>query len=105
MSHNKTKSINEFLGFIDKTVLIIGGGPSGIDLVYSISEFAKTVIFSHHTHNSTYTFPTNVIRMGSVQKFTKNAVIFIDGTEIEITDIIFCTGKLYSLTVTLILIF
>lgn len=90
-----------FWGFTDKSVLIIGGGPSGIDLVYLISEFAKTVIFSHHTHNSTYTFPINVIRMGSVQKFTKNGATFIDGTEVEITDIIFCTGKLYSLAVTL----
>lgn len=89
---NKSKSINEFSGFADKSVLIIGGGPSGIDLVYSISEFAKTVISSHHTHNSTYTFANNVIRMGSVQKFTKNGVTFTDGTEVEIDVVIFCTG-------------
>lgn len=78
--------------FADKIVLIIGSGPSGIDLMYSISEFARSVIFSHHTHNLTYTYPANVIRMCSVQKFTKNGATFIDGTEAEITDIIFCTG-------------
>lgn len=81
-----------FRTFADKIVLIIGAGPSGIDIMYSISEFAKSVIFSHRTHSSTYTYPSNVIRMGSVQKFTKNEVIFVDGTEVSITDIIFCTG-------------
>lgn len=92
------------MGFADKSVLIIGSGPSGIDLVYLISKFARTVIFSHHTHNSTYTFPSNVIRMGSVQKFTKNGATFIDGTEVQVTDIVFCTGKLYSLTLAAMLI-
>lgn len=85
-----------FLKFTDKSVLIIGGGPSGVDLVYLISEFAKTVVFSHHTHNSTHIFSNNVTRMGSVQKFTRNGVTFTDGTEIEITDIVFCTGNAIS---------
>lgn len=97
---NKSKSINDFSGLTDESVLIIGGGPSGIDLVYSISEFAKTVIFSHHTHNSTYTFPNNVTRMGLVQKFTKNGVVFTDGTDVEIDVVIFCTGKLHSMGLT-----
>lgn len=84
--------VNKISQFIDKVVLVIGSGPSGIDLMYAISEFATTVIFSHHTHNATHTLPANVIRMGSVQKFSKNSAIFVDGTEVEITDVIFCTG-------------
>lgn len=93
---HESKSNNEFSGFTDKSVLIIGAGPSGIDLVYSISEFAKAVIFSHHSHNSIYTFPSNVIRMGSVRKFTKNGVTFTDGSEVKINVVIFCTGKFHS---------
>lgn len=78
-----------------KTVLIIGAGPSGIDLTYAIAEYAKNVIFSHHTHNQNHTYPSNVIRKGSIQRLTKNGVIFTDDSEIDITDIVFCTGKIY----------
>lgn len=81
----------------DKTVLIIGAGPSGVDLTFMISEFAKAVIFSHHTHKEHYVYPSNVITKGSIQKFTKNTAIFIDGSVEEITDIIFCTGIYWKL--------
>lgn len=82
-----------FQNFLDKTVLIIGAGPSGVDLTYSIAEYAKNVIFSHHTHNQNHTYPSNVIRKGSIQKLTQNGAIFTDGSEIDITDIVFCTGR------------
>lgn len=77
----------------DKIVLVIGGGPSAIDLCHAISKWAKTVVFSHHTHNLEHVYESNVIRKGSIQRFTKNGVLFIDGSEIDITDIVFCTGQ------------
>lgn len=74
-------------------MLIIGAGPSGVDLTFLISKYAKKVFFSHHTHKQNYVYPSNVILKGSVQKFTKNGVIFNDGTDIDVTDVVFCTGE------------
>ncbi|XP_031621424.1 flavin-containing monooxygenase FMO GS-OX5-like [Contarinia nasturtii] len=83
--------------FKDKTVVIIGAGPSGIDLCNAISKCAKTVVFSHHTHNPNHVYPSNVVRKGSVQRFTKNGAVFADGSEIDITDIVFCTGYEFTM--------
>lgn len=90
---SKLQSIN--FTFPDKIVLIIGGGPSGVDLTFAIAEHAKTVIFSHHTHNQNHVYPANVIRRGTIRKFTRNGAIFDDGHEIGISDVIFCTGNLW----------
>lgn len=78
---------------VDKRVLIIGAGPSGIDLTFLISKYATQVIFSHHTHRQNYVYPSNVILKGSVQQFTKNGVIFKDGTNTDVTEVVFCTGE------------
>lgn len=65
-----------------------------------ISEFAKTIIFSHHTHKGNYVYPSNVIKKGAIQQFTKNSVIFTDGSAEEITDIVFCTGESIEIPMT-----
>lgn len=77
----------------DKLVIVIGGGPSGIDLTHSISATATKVIFSHHTHEVHQAFPANVIKRGSIDRFTRHGVIFTDGSEETLTDIFFCTGN------------
>lgn len=78
---------------LDKTVLVIGGGPSGIDLAHALSTSAIKVIFSHHTHHVDNVFATNVIKRGSIDRFTRHGVVFTDGSEETITDILFCTGN------------
>ncbi len=81
---------DEFKG---KKVLIIGAGPTGIDLTLSISNVAKKLLFSHHTH-SQQAVPENVHKKARVKRFTENGVIFEDGdSEEEITDVIYCTGN------------
>lgn len=77
---------------LDKNVLIIGYGPSGVDLTYIVSETAKNVYLSHHAHSTSNVFPKNVEMMPSVQMFDTNSVIFTDDEEREIDDIIYCTG-------------
>lgn len=86
------KSKKCFYASSDKTVLIIGAGPSGVDLSRLISQAAKSVIFSHHSHNFSHVYPENVIRKGSVKKFTRNGVVFADDSADEITDVVYCTG-------------
>lgn len=78
---------------IDKTVLTIGAGPSGIDLTYAIAEMANKVIFSHHKHTDNHIVPSNVIKKGAIERFTRNSVIFSDGSEEIVTDVLFCTGN------------
>lgn len=74
-------------------MLIIGGGPSGIDLAHSLSETAKKVIFSHHTHFEHHTYRPNVVKKGDIKRFTRTKVIFEDNSEEAITDVLYCTGK------------
>lgn len=73
-------------------MLVVGGGPSGIDLIYLISKTAKRVYFSHHTHNYTQTIPSNVCRVGKVKELTETGVIFEDGTRHDVDAIVYCTG-------------
>lgn len=84
---------------IDKTVLTIGGGPSGIDLTYAIAEMANKVIFSHHKHSDSHIVPSNVIKKGTIKRFTRNGVVFSDGSEEIVTDVVFCTGNAFMFIV------
>lgn len=79
----------------DKTVLVIGSGPSGIDLVMAISQTAKKVLFSHHTHDGNHRFAPNVIKKGRIKEFTATGVRFADDDTAEemITDVLYCTGQ------------
>lgn len=79
--------------FKGKKVLIIGSGPTGIDLTLAISKEAQKLIFSHHTH-SHQAVPENVVKKSRVKKFTKDSVIFDDDSKEEITDVVYCTGQL-----------
>lgn len=74
-----------------KNVLIIGAGPSGIDLAFAISKTANKVYFSHRKHK-TFELPENVERVGPVKELTENEAIFADDKKRDIDVIIYCTG-------------
>lgn len=76
----------------DRNVLLIGYGPSGIDLAFILSRTANRVYLSHHTHSSSYVLPANVEPVPSVEFFDSESVTFVDGEERNINDIIYCTG-------------
>lgn len=57
-----------------------------------IAETAKNVYFSHHTHSTNYVLPINVEPLPSVEMFDTNSVVFSNGDEREIDDVIYCTG-------------
>ncbi|KZC12907.1 PREDICTED: senecionine N-oxygenase-like [Dufourea novaeangliae] len=83
--------------FADKTVLVIGAGPSGMDLAVDISKKATRVILSHHSRDPIGTvFPDNVIQKPDVKELIENGVIFADGSN-ESADVVFyCTGYKYN---------
>ncbi|XP_076659167.1 senecionine N-oxygenase [Halictus rubicundus] len=83
--------------FTDKTVLVIGAGPSGMDLALDISKKATRVILSHHLKDPIGTvFPENVIQKPDVKELIENTVIFADGSREPLDAVFYCTGYKYS---------
>lgn len=80
----------------DEQVLMIGSGPSGIDITRDVATKAGKVLFSTHDHFKLI-FPTNVLTKPDVAEIKPNSVVFADGTEENVTAIIYCTGVKLSL--------
>lgn len=75
-------------------MLLIGGGPSGKDIVYAIATKARRVCFSTHRDVSKNVFPPNVAVKPDVKEVKASSVVFEDGSEENFTTILYCTGKL-----------
>uniref|UniRef100_A0A1I8P925 Flavin-containing monooxygenase n=1 Tax=Stomoxys calcitrans TaxID=35570 RepID=A0A1I8P925_STOCA len=83
--------------FEGEDVLIIGAGPSGMDLTNQISKTAKRVFLSHHLKEAPRTdFMPRVTQKPDVQRFTESGAIFKDGSQETFSFVIFCTGYQYS---------
>lgn len=83
---------------VGEEVLVIGAGPSGMDLAYEISKFAIKVTLSHHHKTDPLTkFPDNVNLCPDVVRLTENGAEFADGSHQNYTVIFFCTGKYFLL--------
>ncbi|XP_047114251.1 senecionine N-oxygenase-like [Schistocerca piceifrons] len=80
-----------------RRVLLIGSGPSGMDLALEVASVAQQVILSHHLDKSIgHLFPSNVIEKPDVTSITETGANFRDGTFCEVDDICYCTGYSYS---------
>lgn len=83
--------------FENKKVLIIGSGPSGMDIVFEFGHITEKTFFSHHNPNLLkYEFPDNVIHKPDVSLIRESQVQFVDGTVATVDAIIYCTGYKYS---------
>lgn len=77
----------------NERVLVIGAGPSGVDIALEATKFAEHVTISHHK-KETIDLP-GVIQKPDVDRIKENGVVlFTDGTENTFTFILYCTGKL-----------
>lgn len=77
----------------NETVLIIGGGPSGKDIVLEAASTAKKIFFSTHRDIAKITLAANVIPKTDVKRFDGLNVEFVDGSIEAISMILFCTGQ------------
>lgn len=78
----------------DRRVLIVGAGPSGMDISLDVADVAKSVVHSHHSivDFSSSPFPENYIKKPDVMEFNETGAIFVDGTYEELDDVLYCTG-------------
>ncbi|EDV36272.1 uncharacterized protein Dana_GF12882, isoform B [Drosophila ananassae] len=83
--------------FQGKSVLVIGAGPSGMDLSNIISRTATRVTLSHHLKDiGTSIFYDNVNQKPDVKELDENGAFFVDGSYEKFDTIFFCTGYKYS---------
>lgn len=81
--------------FSGKNVLVVGAGPSGMDIALEITSVCPKVILSHHIKKIKTVFPDNLRQKPDVVKIEGNKVFFEDGTEDDVDVIFLCTGKFF----------
>ncbi|KAK9873990.1 hypothetical protein WA026_002338 [Henosepilachna vigintioctopunctata] len=83
--------------YTDKVVLVVGAGPSGIDISMQIHPVAKKVFLSFDPSCEFAAFiPKTLSHKVSIDKIVDNRVYFKDQSVEEIEEIILCTGYHYS---------
>ncbi|XP_038211847.1 senecionine N-oxygenase isoform X1 [Zerene cesonia] len=83
--------------FTGKRVLVIGAGPSGMDIALEITSVTTKVILSHHLKEEPKSvFPNNLVMKPDVVKLDGRKVIFADGSHDEVDVVFLCTGYLYN---------
>ncbi|XP_059051569.1 senecionine N-oxygenase isoform X2 [Achroia grisella] len=83
--------------FTGKKVLVIGAGPSGMDIALEVTSVSPRIILSHHLKEQPRTvFPDNLVQKPDVIKLEGRKAFFQDGTVEEIDVVFLCTGYLYN---------
>ncbi|CAG2165633.1 unnamed protein product [Oppiella nova] len=79
--------------FKDQTVLVLGGGPSGIDISIEVSQVAKQVVFCHRNSKPFVNLPQNIKQeLNEIQSITETGVELKGGTHLEMDSIVLATG-------------
>ncbi|KAI5729420.1 hypothetical protein M8J76_002394 [Diaphorina citri] len=82
--------------FTGKRAVVVGSGPSGLDITHDISTEATTVFLSHHSeHVKKLRFPNNVVKKPDIAELTPTGVRFQDGSYEQVDIILYCTGYTY----------
>ncbi|XP_011552845.2 senecionine N-oxygenase isoform X1 [Plutella xylostella] len=83
--------------FAGKKVLVIGAGPSGMDIALEITSVSPKVILSHHLKEKPKTvFPDNLVQKPDVVELKGRTAVFEDGCEEEVDVVFLCTGYQYN---------
>ncbi|KAI8425137.1 hypothetical protein MSG28_006975 [Choristoneura fumiferana] len=82
----------------NRRVLLIGAGPSGLDLAIHLTNVTSRLVHSHHLHYRQPKFGLNYVKKPDVEMFLKNGVVFKDGCYEEVDDVILCTGYEFNLS-------
>ncbi|KAL1456802.1 hypothetical protein WDU94_001503 [Cyamophila willieti] len=83
--------------FRDQNVLVVGFGPSGVDIGLDIERVAKQVYLSHHIQVAfKHQIGETIIQKPDIKQILEDRVIFQDDTIHSIDSIIYCTGYLFE---------
>ncbi|VVC38042.1 Hypothetical protein CINCED_3A006990 [Cinara cedri] len=83
--------------FKDKSTVVIGCGPSGLDISFDISKVARKVYLSHHNQRvKNMECPSNMVQKVDIKEIVENGVIFQDGSYEQIDSVLYCTGYQYK---------
>lgn len=85
-----------FIAFTDKAVLVVGAGPSGMDIALELAKTASHVTISHHMDRLTFPFPANLSQQTDVSLLTETGAKFSNGEEESFDVVLYCTGFRYS---------
>lgn len=81
---------------LGQRILVIGDGPSGLDLVTQLHEKAETLTLSINNKDSKSIrngLPKRVELKGNIHHFTEHEAHFCDGTEQQYDVVFFATGN------------
>ncbi|XP_075062580.1 uncharacterized protein LOC142151135 [Mixophyes fleayi] len=82
--------------FSSRSVVLLGSGPSAVDIAMELSPHAQHVTLSHRGPPVQWSLPENVSMARPVVRASPETLICDDGTEIAADTLIFCTGYKYS---------
>lgn len=82
--------------FANRIILVVGGGPSGVDISQDIVKSASKVFWSHHQKTQRTFEIENFIQKPDVKQLTENGAEFVDGSIEEIDEIVYCTGYKFT---------
>lgn len=83
--------------FSNEKVLLIGAGPTGIDLVKVVAKTAEAVTWSTHSKfKLNIQLADNVNLKPDVLEFMHNGAVFADGTREKFSMVLYCTGYKHS---------
>lgn len=79
--------------FRDQNVMLVGFGPSGVDIAIDIEKVAKKVFLSHHVKVAFgHQIGDAVIQKPDVKRLLEDSVVFDDDSVEKVNSIIYCTG-------------
>lgn len=77
----------------NSNVLVVGGGPSGLDIAIQLQKVAKKIVHSHHLRYNEPQLPENYVKKPDIKNFVRNGVFFNDTSFEELDHVILATGK------------
>ena len=84
-------------GYTDQNVLVVGAGPSGIDIALDLLPFSSHVYLCNRGSPLTIDFPSNMYEMSGISEVKKNRMVeFMNGQVIKVDSIILATGYFFS---------
>lgn len=75
-------------------VLVVGGGPSGLDIAAQLVNISSKVFHSHHLIYVP-NYSGQYVKKPDLNHFTSTGAVFQDGTAEEFDVVILCTGNCY----------